>query len=975
MPNKQNKIVQSEEEVLKFWQKNKIFEKSLEKKAPNGEYFFYDGPPFATGLPHYGHILSSTTKDLVGRYWTMKGYHVPRRWGWDCHGLPIENIVEQQFKTSGLKISGKKDIEEKIGVEKFNKACQSQVLKYAAEWKKMVNRIGRWVDFDNSWKTMDPTYIESVWWGMKEIWDKGLIYEGRKVLMYCPRCETPISKAEVAMDNSYKDTKDFSTVFQFKVKNEKDTYILAWSTTPWNKLVTTALAVNPDFTYVKVKEGDKKYILAKTRLYMLKGGKHEILEEIPGKKLEGLEYEPSYQFEHEEYKKKANYIVLADFVTDEEGTGVVTIAAYGEEDLEVIQKYNLPLVLHLDSKGHLKDFITPFKGMYYRKADPLIMEDLEKRGLVYSTVTEKHNSPHCWRCETELYYNPVSAWFINVQKIKPKLIKLNEKIDWYPEHLKHGRFLNILETAPDWNISRNRYFAAALPFWRCDNKDCNEVVCIGSVEELKEKSTNFDEVYKTDKVKDMDLHKHNVDKLKFTCPKCKSEMSRVPEVIDSWFEAGSMPYAELHYPFENKKEFKGRYPGQFIAEYIAQTRAWFYYMHVVAVALFNDVSFENCLTTGTILNDKGEKLSKSKMNYTDPWIIIERYGMDSLRYYLMTSVVMQADNLFFQDKEVHDVYNKVINMLWNVNTFYQLYAESYDDKVKPEDSPNVLDKWILAKLNLLNQEVTEQMDNYNTVKAGRPFKGFIEELSTWYLRRSRARFKGEDEADKKYALATMRSVLITLSQLMAPFTPYITEKIYQDLKADKDPESVHLTNWPKASKKTDEKLLEDMKVAMRIVEKAHALRDEAKMKLRQPLAELQIKKKTELLDVIRDEVNVMDVNIVDKLPKQSGDWKVKDDVALNIKLDPELRQQGNLREITRAVNAMRKKAKLTPKDKINLYYSVKDLDLLVLFTDHAKEIKRVTITKELSKDWPEDVDVSEEVNINDRQIKLALKKL
>src|SRR3989339_783472 len=590
---------QNEEEVLKYWEEHKCFEKSVSERPENKPYVFYDGPPFATGLPHYGHILGSVIKDVVPRYWTMKGYRVRRRWGWDCHGLPIENIIEKE-----LKISGKKDIENKLGVDKFNDACRSKVLTYTKEWKKMVDRIGRRIEFDNAYKTMDSTYMESVWWALKTIWDKGLIYEGRKVLMYCPRCETPVSKAEVAMDNSYKDITEETVTVKFKVKNPKkhglpeNTYILAWTTTPWTLPGNVALAVGKDIEYIVIEvENLSQLVVAKDRADAVLGeGKYKISSSIKGSDLVGIEYEPLFEIPAVKNSgKKSWYVTSADFVTTAEGTGIVHAAViYGEDDYNLGVKLDLPMVPMLNEKGEFNDVAPEFiRGKYFKQAEKDIKKDLDARGLLFAREQFTHSYPHCWRCETQLFYNAISAWFIDIQKIKPRLLKLNEKVNWYPEHLKHGRFLNILETAPDWNISRNRYWATPLPFWVCGNEECLEKVCIGSVAELKEQATNYAQVYESDKVKEMDLHKHKMDKIKLKCPKCSNEMTRIPEVIDCWVESASMPFAEFHYPFENQDVFEKRFPGQYIAEYIAQTRAWFYYMHVMSVLLFDDISYEN----------------------------------------------------------------------------------------------------------------------------------------------------------------------------------------------------------------------------------------------------------------------------------------------------------------------------------------------------------------------------------------------
>jgi isoleucyl-tRNA synthetase len=689
---------EEENKILKFWEENRIFEKTLEKTKKSKSFVFYDGPPFATGLPHYGHILSSVAKDVFPRYKTMHNFFVLRKWGWDCHGLPIENIVEKE-----LGVSGKKDIENKIGIEKFNGACRSKVLTYAKEWKKMVDRIGRFVDFDNSYKTMDSTYMESVWWALKTLWDKGLIYEGKKVLMYCPRCETPVSKAEVAMDNSYRDVTEESVIAKFKIIGPekvgflKNTFVLAWTTTPWTLPGNVALAVGSKIKYILVEFNDENYILAKEKVSeVFKENKYKTVKEFLGKELVGLEYEPLYDLGAvKKSGKKGWYILPADFVNTEEGTGVVhTAVIYGEDDYNLGLKNDLPMVPLLDSKGVFNSDAPDFiKNIYFKDAEKNIKNDLSERGLLFVKKQNTHPYPFCWRCGTQLFYNAISAWFINIQKDKKKFVKLNEKINWYPGHLKHGRFLNILEDAPDWNISRNRFWATPLPFFKCE---CGNVECVGSVKELKERAANFYEVYKTDKVEEIDLHKDKADKIKIKCGKCGKETKRIPEVIDCWVESASMPFAELHYPFENKEQFKKRLPAQYIAEYIAQTRTWFYYMHVLSILLFDKISFENVISTGTILNEKGEKLSKSKQNYPDPWNIINQYGADALRLYLMSSSVMQSEDLFFSEKDVRDNYNKVINSLCNVAEFYEMYAEKNCELGKSE---NVLDKWILSRLN------------------------------------------------------------------------------------------------------------------------------------------------------------------------------------------------------------------------------------------------------------------------------------
>ncbi|MEK7452568.1 MAG: class I tRNA ligase family protein, partial [Patescibacteria group bacterium] len=597
---------------------------------------------------------------------TMKGYRVRRVWGWDCHGLPIENIVEKQ-----LEISGKKQIEEK-GVDVFNNACRSAVLTYASEWGKTVERIGRWVDFENSYKTMDTKYMESVWWAVKQIQEKGLLYEGRKVLLYCPRCETPVSNFEVAMDNSYKDVTEESVIVEFEVvkksrsreveKGRKEielpvnTFILAWTTTPWTLPGNVALAVGADIDYVLAKRGEEHFILGKDLVAKVLGNDVEIVREMKGSELEGLEYEPLYRLSSvEKIGKKAYYVTTADFVTTEDGTGVVhTAVIYVEDDFNLGLKIDLPMVPILDTQGNFNEDGPEFvRGEYFKKAEKTIKRDLEERGLLFERKQFTHSYPHCWRCSTALFYNAIPAWFINVQKIKSRLLELNQDINWYPDHLKNGRFKNGLETAPDWNISRNRYWATPLPIWKCDSSSCDSIAFIGSVDELRSRATNFEEVYGDEKeLEKIDLHKHMLDRVTLSCGVCSSIMHRVPEVIDCWVESASMPFAELHAPFENQELFADRYPAQFVSEYIAQTRAWFYVMHVMGTVLFDKAPFQHVVTTGNVLNEKREKLSKSKMNYTDPWILLEKFGADALRFHLMASTVMKGDDAVFSDREV-----------------------------------------------------------------------------------------------------------------------------------------------------------------------------------------------------------------------------------------------------------------------------------------------------------------------------------
>ena len=946
-----------EEEILKFWEKNKIFEKSLEKTTPTSSppirsanrvrkrgsvFTFYDGPPFATGLPHYGHILASTIKDLIPRYQTMKGRYVRRRWGWDCHGLPIEEIVERE-----LKISGKKQIE-KIGIKKFNETCRSMVLQYVGEWKKMVRRIARWTEFDNSYKTMDRDYMESVWWAFKEIYDKGLVYEGRKVLLYCPRCETPISNFEVAMDNSYQDVTEEAVTVKFRIKTtptssppilqsktggeREGVYLLAWTTTPWTLPGNIALAVGKDIDYVVMEKDGENYIAAKNS-----PGKGE----FKGKDLVGLEYEPLYDIP--EMKSDQSYkVYAADFVNTEEGTGIVhTAVVYGEEDYKLGMKVGLPVVPLLDEKGKFNEKSPELlHGAYFKDAEKIIKNDLASRGLLFEKKNHQHSYPHCWRCDSMLYYNAIPAWFVNIQKIKKKLLASNKKeINWYPEHLKLGRYAKSAENAPDWNISRNRYWGNPIPVWKCEK--CNKNTVIGSMAELKKKVIHNQSSIIDDR---FDPHRPYIDEVILKCGHCGGKAKRITEIFDSWVEAACMPFAEYHFPFTpassppipigigtgGEREGVGfPFPAQFVAEYIAQTRAWFYVMHVISVILFGKAPFENVVATGTILAEDGSKMSKSKRNFPDPWEVIEKYGVDSLRFYLMNSVVMQADNLNFSERDLANANRKIVRILWNVYNYFVTYANANPSPLSPATSGEGkggggLDQWILARLQELINRVTEHLDSYNTVQATREIERFINDLSTWYLRRSRGR---TDQAFHQ----TLHYVLVELTKVIAPVMPYISEAIFQNLSTPtSSPPSVHLSDWPQNRKLTmkERQLLEDMQAIRKIVEEVHALRAKAGIKLRQKLSRLVIPAKAGihprsrsrasmnprvmpeddgLLDILKSEINVQEVVFGDKL-------------ELDTEITPELKIEGLARELERQIQQFRKESGLKIGEIVDLYY-------------------------------------------------------
>ncbi len=886
-----------EQDVLKFWQDTQAFEQSVEKRDPKKSYVFYDGPPFATGLPHYGHLLASTTKDVIPRYWTMKGYRVERVWGWDCHGLPIENMIEKKLEIKG----GKKGIEA-MGIDKFNDACRSEVLQLDKDWEKIIARLGRWVDFENNYKTMDMTFMESVWWGFKQMYDKGLVYEGKKVILYCPRCATPLSNFEIAMDNSYKEVEDFGTTYKYKVVGQDNTYLLAWSTTPWNKIVTPALAVNPKLSYVKVKEGEEYFILAETTLTTLKEKTHNVVERFTGKDLEEVTFEPHFSFFKPKPNEKIGVVIADEFVTADEGTGIVTLAVYGEDDYRVMKEYGIQLAEHVNEEGRLKPEITPWAGLNINKVNPLVNEDLNTRGLIYKDELYKHSVPTCYRCGTRLYNAPVPAWFIDVKQLRQQLIDENEKVNWFPDHLKHGRFMKGLENAPDWNISRSRYWGTPMPIWVNGKK----LRVIGSLEELKQWAVKPEIVEKL-----TDIHREFLDDVEVWVDDAKTVKGRrMPEVFDCWIESGSMPFAAIHYPFENKDQFEHNYPAQFVSEYIAQTRAWFYTMHVMSVGIFGKPSFENVLTTGTILAEDGSKMSKSKKNYPDPLIVIDKYGADALRLYLMSSTVMKGENLNFSEQEVSDIRKKVFVIWWNTYTFYRMYAgDRMVDMTKVPQPKDVMDRWMMSKLQTLIKTVSKYMDEYNVVKATRELMTFITELSTWYLRRSRERIKGQQDN----SLDIFGYALVTVSQLFAPFTPFFSELMYHNLVDEKS--SIHHSDWPVFQKELQDTQLEKSMEALReVVEKTLSARLEAKVKVRQPLSQVAVissesEPMQELIEVLKEEVNVK--NVV---------WTqgTELEVTLDTKLTPELEAEGQAREVIRLIQNLRKKAGKQQNDVVSV---------------------------------------------------------
>jgi isoleucyl-tRNA synthetase len=1154
-----SKNAQREEETLKFWKENDVFNKSLTKEAPKGNYVFYDGPPFATGLPHYGHILGSTTKDVIGRYQTMRGFRVPRKWGWDTHGLPIENIVEKD-----LGISGRKAIEE-YGVDKFAEHARASVLKYVAEWKKTVDRIGRWVDFDNSYMTMDNSFIESVWWALGQMNDKGLLYEGVRVLAYCPRCETPIANSEIAMDNSYKDITDISVYVKFKINTENLTqnfaalpslrglrhgqnseqdspcYLLAWTTTPWTLPGNTAIAVNKDIDYVFVKnqkENEEEIlILAKDLFEKLKEKfiNPEVVGEVKGSDLVGLQYEPVFDYyKNVDMPNKENIwkVWHADFVTADQGTGIAHEApAFGEDDMNLAKANNIPFIRHVEPNGIFTKEVTDFPNVKAKpKDDPqstdvLVIKYLAGKGTLFAKEKIIHSYPHCYRCDTPLLYYALPSWFVNIQKVKENLLEKAKTMNWIPEHLKEGRFKNIMENAPDWTISRNRFWASPLPIWKSEPSEggqAGKLLFVNSLEDLKNKTkksgnkyfvmrhgqsdhniTNIisykdqksshltekgkDEVlesaeklksknitkiissqfvrtvetakvvatvlnisdneifiderlqefnpgvydggvwkerddwaekqevyylaspengeshldakkrfgdfiyeteskyknenilivthgigievlpavsegadiqlsseicmkpYKTAELLDLnfvplphnanyelDMHRPYIDAITLVDEE-GTEYKRIPEVIDCWFESGSMPFAQDHYPFERPDWKETNFPGGFVAEYIAQTRTWFYYTHVISTILFDQAPFENIVTTGTVLAEDGQKMSKSKNNFPDPWILFDKYGVDALRFYLMSSTLMKGEDVNFSEKTVQEISSKIVGRLENVLAFYELYRDTdLEKQTNNFDTDNVLDKWILARLNELVGEVTENMDKYEMALATKPFELFIEDLSTWYLRRSREALKDGDKGAKQ----TLYYVLRTTSQLIAPFAPFIAEHVWQKLKLENDAESVHLAEWPKGQViDSGSEVLTEMQNLRDVVSIGLKERQKSGMPVRQPLTMLKVKSlnlQGEYLEILKDELNVKDVAM---------DNSIEGEVWLDMNITPELKKEGEYRELLRAVQDMRKKEGLMPSDEVVITLSENAKDLVENFiqdfqkTVGAKDVK------------------------------------
>ena len=839
-------FVGMEKEIANLWTARNVIKKNFDMNQ-DGEYFtFYDGPPTANGKPHIGHILTRVMKDIIPRYKVMKGYKVIRKAGWDTHGLPVELEIEKK-----LGISGKEQIEE-YGVEKFVKECKESVFTYVSMWEKMTEQIGYWVDMENPYVTYHNPYIESVWWALKQMWDKGLLYEGHKVMPYCPRCGTALSSHEVAQ--GYKDVKDLTAIAKFKVADEENKYILAWTTTPWTLPSNLALCINKAYTYIEAKVNDDILILAKDLAPKVLGEDFETVREFQGAELLGTKYEQLMPFGKVE--GKAFEVIHGDYVTLSDGTGVVHIApAYGEDDSLVAKANGITFINLVDKEGKFVEEVTPWAGKFVKKCDESICKWLEENNKLFKAEKHLHSYPHCWRCDTPLLYYPKESWFVAMTTLRDKLIENNNKINWYPDNIRTGRFGKFLENVIDWGISRDRYWGTPLPIWQCE---CGHKECIGSIEELKNKGINVP--------KDIELHKPYIDEVHLNCPECGKEMERVKEVIDCWFDSGSMPFAQLHYPFENKELFEQNYPAQFISEAVDQTRGWFYTLLAISTAVFDRNPFENCIVLGHVLDKKGLKMSKSKGNVVDPFEVLASEGADATRWHFYTASAPWLPTRFSTD-DVSEAGRKFLSTLWNVYSFYVLYADL--DKFNPTEyadfvSDNVMDKWIMSKLNTLVKDVDDKLNSYDITNAALAIEDFTDELSNWYVRRNRARYWSETLTDDKIgAYVTLYRVLTTLVKVSAPFVPFITEEIYQNLVVNLDPkaeESVHLCLWPEVNEKAIDKNLEaEMDLAYKIVKLGRSARNGANIKNRQPLSKMLVS--TDSLpvyygDIIIDELNI-----------------------------------------------------------------------------------------------------------------------
>jgi len=960
-----------EEKILSFWQKNKIFEKTLNKTKSGKPFVFFEGPPTANALPGIHHVLSRVLKDIILRYKTMRGYYVERKAGWDTHGLPVELQMEKK-----LGIRGKPAIE-KYGIAKFNQKCRESVWQYKKEWENFSARIGFWLDYKNPYITYENYYIETLWWILKQIWQKSLLFQDYKVVPYCPRCGTTLSSHEVAL--GYENIEDISIYLKFPVKDEEKTFFFVWTTTPWTLPGNVALAVHPQATYVKVKVENEYFILAEPRLNVLE--KFEIIEKYQGKDLVGKKYNGLYPTEKEGIIYE---VIPGEFVSMEDGTGIVHIApAFGEEDMEVIKTQNsklktqnleeFPILMTVNPDGTMAKGIIG-EGKFVKEADKDVIDDLKKRNLLWREEKIFHDYPFCWRCDSPLLYYAKKSWFIKMSdpKIKKALIENNKKINWVPPYIKEGRFGVWLQEIKDWALSRERYWGTPLPVWICqadksqDSKlksqnYCDNTKVIGSFKELEELMGKKIE----------DPHRPFVDEITFKCEKCGGEMKRVPEVIDCWFDSGAMPFAQHHYPFENKERYERSevFPADYIAEGMDQTRGWFYTLLAISTLLEKGPAYKNVVCHGLVLDEKGEKMSKSRGNVVLPEKIINTYGADALRFYFYT-VNQPGEAKCFLEKQVDEVVKKVFLIFWNVVLFYQMYKDDIKvQNLEKEDLTNILDKWIVSKLNLLIKEVTQKLDEYDITSSARIIADFINELSTWYLRRSRERFKNEDVKIKIPALKTLRYTILNLSKLLAPFTPFLAEYIYREMKGEK--ESVHLEDWPKVYQDwIDESVINQMAIIREITSLGLEQRAKNKLAIRQPLRKIIVRfPGLNKLDNNLEQIILEELNIKEILYQPSADKSVE----LDIEITPELKEEWIIREITRQINNLRKEMKLTVRDKIEIYYQTESDEISKIIEKNLEILKKQTLTKRIERTEKSSQD-RREIKIENEKIYLIIKR-
>jgi len=963
--NSRKPALDYENELVNYWKDNKIFEKSVEGRPVDNSYVFYDGPPFITGIPHYGTLLSSIVKDAVPRYWTMKGKRVERVWGWDCHGLPAEVFTEEK-----LGIKDKRDIGTKVSLEEYINTCRENMVQTGNEWESIIDRIGRWVDFKGAYKTMDKDYMESVWWAFKKLYDNGKIYEGEKVLLYCTRDATPISKAEVAMDNSYKDVTDPSVYTKFKLKDSAYS-LLIWTTTPWTLPANTAIAVNNELDYAQIEVGGEKLILAKDRLKdVLTNEKHQPIDYtevkvIKGSDLVGMEYLPIFSHKGD----KAHKVWSADYVNTDEGTGIVHLApAYGEEDYALAKENNIPVLSIIDDNGLYTE--GEWQGQLVWDVNKQIAKELHVKGIVWKIDYIRHSYPHCHRCGTRLMYRAHPSWFLNIAEQKQLMLEQNGDINWFPEHIKQGRFAKTVESAPDWNISRDRFWATAMPVWKgTDKEGKTHIRVVGSYSELEDLSGQVLD----------DYHRPWVDDVKFTLDDVI--YTRIDKVLDCWFESGSMPFAQFHYPFENVEKFEENFPGDFIAEYVGQVRAWFYYLHAVSVGLFDKNSFKNVIVTGTISGNDGRKMSKSFGNYTDPNELIDKYSADAIRFLLLSSPLLNGEDFALQDKEVADV-NRKLTMIWNMYDFFSLYADvdNWDSDLPKGDLPkdpteklsNQLDIWIVSRVHQLSEDIEKHMDKYDIPNALKLVIPFIDDASNWYVRRSRKRFwKSSNDEDKNNAYKTLHYILFELSILLAPFTPFLAEELFQKVVGG---ESVHLLDWPEAGH-INELVIEQMAYVREVITLGLAQRAEAGIKVRQPLEKVTIKGgpayldtiELDFIEIIKEELNVKNVEI-DLSQKEH-------EVRLDLSLSEELEAEGLMRELIRALQQLRKQIKLEVDDRIALQIKTNDkaLKKVIQNTEFEQLIKTETLATTLY--LVEEIEDFKELKVNDIELQVKIEKL